>query len=211
MKIRFFRLFSFLLCMLFLSLALLGCGNVPDTNTLKSIELSQSELTMSRGEEKQITVTFTPLHVASQYTSLVWTSQNQDVAYVRPDGTIVACGAGTTVISAKARHDASICDEVIVTVTNEVGRGIYFDDNNCLLVTSESEIDLKTLVLIVDLEISAEDLVFTLESYYETDQPLLSQGIFSFAENGENSPVVTIKVSYENYSDVLRMQYKPSF
>lgn len=76
-----------------------------------AIELNKHELTLKKGANETLTVTFTPSDVADN--SLVWVSSNKSVAEVT-DGVVVGVDAGSTEIIVK---HGDLTDRCAVTVT----------------------------------------------------------------------------------------------
>ena len=181
-------------------------------NNIYDITLDYTALELTKGNEFTVHATLQANGADLESTRLKWTSEDVNVAAIRPSGsacTIVAKGEGETTIRVALENNPDVFQDITVTVTADRLPGIYFNDNDQLLVVGENQIDLKTLVDIVDLEISAEDLVFTLKSYYELDEELFAQGILKFNETDTDSPIITIDVKYGNYSDTLRIKFKP--
>ena len=181
-------------------------------NNIYDITLDYTTLELTKGNEFTVHATLQANGADLESTRLKWTSEDVNVAAIRPSGsacTIVAKGEGETTIRVALENNPDVFQDITVTVTADRLPGIYFNDNDQLLVVSENQIDLKALVDIVDLEISAEDLVFTLKSYYELDEELFAQGILKFNETDTDSPIITIDVKYGNYSDTLRIKFKP--
>ena len=181
-------------------------------NNIYDITLDYTTLELTKGNEFTVHATLQANGADLESTRLKWTSEDVNVAAIRPSGsacTIVAKGEGETTIRVALENNPDVFQDITVTVTADRLPGIYFNDNDQLLVVSENQIDLKALVDIVDLEISAEDLVFALKSYYELDEELFAQGILKFNETDTDSPIILIDVKCGNYSDTLKIKFKP--
>lgn len=77
-----------------------------------AIELNKHELTLNKGDNETLTVTFTPSDVTDK--SLVWVSSNKSIAEVT-DGVVVGVDAGSTEIIVK---HGDLTDKCTVTVTS---------------------------------------------------------------------------------------------
>lgn len=87
--------------------------NVTKLVPIESIELSETEVALDRGESKQITATALPQDTTDDKT-ITWTSSKDSVATVEQDGTITAVDKGTAIITATATNGVKA--ECVVTV-----------------------------------------------------------------------------------------------
>ena len=88
-----------------------------------AITLSETELTLNAAELsegigwKKLTATVTPEGAAED---IIWSSSNEDVAYMWSDGTVCAAGNGTAVITAASCYDETITASCNVTVKDYI-------------------------------------------------------------------------------------------
>ena len=93
------------------------------SSPLASISLSETELTLERGQSADLTVSLEPADATD--VNLVWSSDDANVARVSSDGTIEAVGCGTTAIRVKSGDIEAACQ---VTVQVTVRSVAIFDD-----------------------------------------------------------------------------------
>ena len=84
------------------------------TDTVETIELSDSELTMVAGTTKELTAVVMPVNASDR--SVVWTSSDETVATVDENGLVTAVAAGKAVITAAAAADETISATCAVSV-----------------------------------------------------------------------------------------------
>ncbi len=101
---------------LFLPLILaVGCKHV-DINTdilVKSIKLSDTAITLVKGDDTQLTATVSPADASNK--EVKWTSSNTSVATVE-DGRVTAVSIGTATITATAGSQSATCEVEVVAV-----------------------------------------------------------------------------------------------
>lgn len=83
---------------------------------IENIEFDATSLVMNPGEEVQLTAVITPKTMA--YTTLEWSSSNEDVATVSDNGMVKAIGVGEATVTASAPSYGGVKAECKVTVTN---------------------------------------------------------------------------------------------
>lgn len=79
------------------------------------ITLNLQNMTLSTGETKKLTATVTPNNVTNG--SVVWSSENEDIAAVDKDGYVTAISMGSTKIIASATDDSGVSAECAVVVS----------------------------------------------------------------------------------------------
>ena len=87
-------------------------GEVVDT--VESIELSDTELTMAAGATKKLSAIVYPVNASSR--GVIWTSSDETVATVDETGVVTAVAAGNAVITATAIADETISASCAVAV-----------------------------------------------------------------------------------------------
>ena len=80
-------------------------------NTLTALKINETEVSVTIGETQQLTLTSTPED--ADISSVAWSSNDEDVATVSPDGVVTAVAKGTANITAKV---GSVSATVVVTV-----------------------------------------------------------------------------------------------
>lgn len=80
-------------------------------NTLTALKINETEVSVIIGETQQLTLTATPED--ADISSVAWSSDDEDVATVSPEGLITAVAKGTANITAKV---GSVSATVVVTV-----------------------------------------------------------------------------------------------
>ena len=79
------------------------------------ITLNLQNLTLSTGESQKLIATVTPDNVTNG--SVIWTSENENVATVDSEGYVTAISVGTTKITASAADDSGVSAECTVIVS----------------------------------------------------------------------------------------------
>ena len=112
-SIKILYFFQLLTCFLLLS----TCTNSTKIIPLKEITLNYSSLTIEKGENIQLIVTFSPENATNK--DVIWTSSDENVATVSDDGLVIAISEGTAIITATTDDGLfeAICD-VFVYVMN---------------------------------------------------------------------------------------------
>ncbi len=80
---------------------------------LESIRLNSSSKTMTVGSTYQLTVTMVPSDADASLDDVIWTSSDEDVAYVDSDGEVTAIDPGTAKITAELDEKTAVC---VITV-----------------------------------------------------------------------------------------------
>jgi len=107
-------------------------GQIPVVIELASLNIKESDFTLSKGSSKTLTVEGTPA-AAFDKDAVVWTSSNNDVATVE-NGEVKAVGVGTATIKASLGGKS---DTVKVTVDNPL-IGITLDQTTLALEKNQS-------------------------------------------------------------------------
>ena len=84
------------------------------------VSLNNSELELLVGESEQLTATVDPANATNK--NVGWSSSNNDVATVAPDGMIMAVAVGETIITVTT-DDGGFTDDCMVTVTKPMDIG----------------------------------------------------------------------------------------
>lgn len=89
-----------------------------EINFIEGISISESACTLSKGEHKQLSVSFSPEDVTNK--NVTWSSSDNNVANVSDDGVVTGFGSGTAVITAKSEDGnfEATC-EITVSDSNE--------------------------------------------------------------------------------------------
>ena len=104
-----------------------GGGNDPDPNGATGITLSATEMTLMVNETKQLTAV---LNAEAKVKFVTWSSSNERVATVMPDGTVAGVAEGNAKITASAGSARAVCkvhvkgtktlEPIEVTMTGEI-------------------------------------------------------------------------------------------
>ena len=90
-------------------------GNPYPPLALEEISLSESSLKLSAGQSSELKVTYTPVKATSDH-SIIWSSDDEDIATVDSRGKITAVAEGETVINAVSAFKNSITASCALTV-----------------------------------------------------------------------------------------------
>ena len=100
---------------------------------VNGITLNKTSLNMTKGDTQQLSATITPSNAYNK--SVIWSSDNENVAQVSSNGKITAKGKGTTIITVKSAdggHTAT-CEVVVkeaqLTVSASIGIGYYMSSS----------------------------------------------------------------------------------
>ncbi|OHD40979.1 MAG: hypothetical protein A2015_17300 [Spirochaetes bacterium GWF1_31_7] len=113
---------------LLLALILVTACTQNDMITPPSIQLkiSESDITIKSGVDKELKVTVTP---ASESQEVIWSSSNNDILVVSSKGIITGIAAGEAIITASYKKNQSIKVDCLVhvTATNQIGDTLGWD------------------------------------------------------------------------------------
>lgn len=99
------------------------------------ITLSNSNLSLSVGDTKQLTATVTPAGATS---TVIWTTSNSSVATVS-NGKVTAVGKGTATITATSTENANVKATATVTVSTIAPTSITLSNSNVTLSVGDIE------------------------------------------------------------------------
>ena len=198
----------------------------PDDIIFNNIENYQ--LTIPKGKTFAVDFSVVPETTISEYKELIWQAvnpQGQNIISVTRNGVIKAINEGTAKVIVKTASDKfeTISKEIIVTVTLDLGNGVWFQNDNPIgsayLVTNPN-FDLKTITRIIGVEgVDMSDLVYKLEtspSVEEIDYSNISSNVIA---NGEikflrEGTIVKVSVNINtdttngyNTNDVITLVY----
>lgn len=94
---------------------------------VKDIQISETEIGLEPGESKQLIVTILPEDAFVK--DVVWTSEDENIASIDSQGTVIALNVGTTNISVKTTDGSNLTATCKVTVANLVKSIIVTPDN----------------------------------------------------------------------------------
>ena len=125
------------------------------------IAIDRSSLEMRLGDAEKLNVTVYPDDAGDR--SVTWKSENEEVATVSEDGTVVATGIGETVITAISNSNPTLTDRCTVTVLPPLATSITLD-RSTLEMETEDTAALQAIILpaeavqTVDFSSSAPDV-----------------------------------------------------
>lgn len=93
---------------------LIACGSPPPANTVTSVTIDGGDRTIVLGDTPTLTATVEVTGNASQ--AVTWTSSNQTVATIAPDGQVASLTTGTTTITAASAADLTKSDTITRTI-----------------------------------------------------------------------------------------------
>lgn len=88
-----------------------GCSNETESIAVESIMLNRNTLMLEPGETKELTATIKPDNADDK--TVRWSSSDMEIAVVESDGTVVAIGIGTAVITAQADDKKTTCEVTV--------------------------------------------------------------------------------------------------
>lgn len=160
---------------------------------VSAISLDESDITLKRGETKQLTALVTPLDSFDK--SIVWTSENEQVATVS-DGVVEAIARGETVITATS-VDGGFTASCKVAVTQPV-TGISLSSTELSVYTGES-VSLKATVLPENASDQRVSFKSSDESVAEVDENGNIKGI------GGGTALISAETADGNYMAVCHV------
>ena len=86
---------------------------------IHSISLDKNELTLDRGTDGQLTVSYDPPDTTEDKT-VTWSSSNSDVATVDASGNVIAVQIGTTTITAQVGEHTASCSVSVVALIHSI-------------------------------------------------------------------------------------------
>lgn len=88
-----------------------------DPNTITNLEVDRHEVFLETGESEMPLVTMTPYE--SMEKGEIWTSSDESIAIVGPDGNITGVGPGTCYVKVQSENNPSIEASIRVTVVDD--------------------------------------------------------------------------------------------
>lgn len=172
--------------------------DVTVSSRLENLFLDKTDLTMTEGSEMSLRVSYNPDNVSDK--TVLWSSSDDNVATVDNLGHIVACNAGSAVITVKSCRFENItaCCKVSVLKKEYPATGVFLD-KSILRLNKGEEYVLKATVLPENatnknvIWVSENDLVATVDEEGEVT-----------AVSGGTS-VITVKTSDGNFSATCKV------
>ena len=87
-------------------------------SNIETIKINSEDLNLKMGEEKKLTVSYTPENCLNK--DIVWTSSDNNIATVTEDGVVSTVGVGTVIITATSKYNPSIVSMIKIDVTSPV-------------------------------------------------------------------------------------------
>lgn len=162
------------------------CAVTVNPIKIQSLEVSPSELHLKKNESVQISTTILPENASIK--DLEWTSSNEDVAIVSPNGKVVAVNPGVTFVTAKTMDGSNLSAEVTVFVTGNLVTEIALSENDITLAEGQS-IKLSATVLPTD----ADNKSLEWSSNTTTVATVTQDGEITALEQGE--AIITAKAT----------------
>lgn len=172
--------------------------DVTVSSRLENLFLDKTDLTMTEGSEMSLRVSYNPDNISDK--TVLWSSSDDNVATVDNLGHIVACNAGSAVITVKSCRFENItaCCKVSVLKKEYPATGVFLD-KSILRLNKGEEYVLKATVLPENatnkdvIWVSENDLVATVDEEGEVT-----------AVSGGTS-VITVKTSDGNFSATCKV------
>lgn len=127
-----------------------ACSEEKSPLMLSDLQINPADISIVKGESCRLTLTFTPENITDK--SVIWTSSNDAVATVSPEGEVVAVECGDVVISAVSSGIMAVCNVKVVntpaeSITLDRTEAVLYPQNTLKLsVTSKpSDADLSEL------------------------------------------------------------------
>ncbi len=100
-----------------------------DVIDIESIQINEQDVHLTKGDEKQLTVSYSPTNATVDKT-VNWSSDNADVVSVDNNGKLVAKGVGVATITAEMSGKTAICKVTVKEVPEIVNPEEESDKNN---------------------------------------------------------------------------------
>lgn len=124
---------QYILSLMAVSLLLFSsCQKEEKEMILNGLEISPRQLTIVKGENSALEITFTPADIADK--TVFWESSDTEVATIDADGNVTAVNPGTAVITAISNGVMAVCD---VNVVKSLPTGIELDATSLKLFAKE--------------------------------------------------------------------------
>jgi uncharacterized protein YjdB len=108
---------------------------------VQSLTLTESEFNVGNGSTHQLDATVGPEDADDK--SVVWTSENPEIATVSKNGSVKGVDTGTTTIICTAGDGSGICANATVTVITAVKKIAFEDKNKTLTVDGTTNLSAK--------------------------------------------------------------------
>lgn len=175
---------------------------------------NDQQINLSVNKTKNLKIKILPSTTALEYRGIKWTSSNSEYVKVNQNGQITAIKETTTpiTITAISTHNESIKATILVNVTNELEKGVWFVANGLqagqLYKVPLGDIDLKAITKIVDLpeDISIRYSITIVTDSSGIDASKIDEGIITFKSlNTAIEVKLTAINGTETYYDTIRM------
>ena len=168
----------------------------------EGVTISKTELYLKKGEWEQLTATVTPEDATDK---LEWSSSNDAVAPVTPEGRVTAVGGGEAVITAKAGNMSATCKvRVSVPVTS-----VSVKPESATLYVGGESLALQATVLPEDADIkevvweSGNTAVATVDANGKVSPVAEGTAVITAAAKGtDKSASCTVTVTYKDVESV---------
>ncbi len=160
---------------------------------VNSITLSRSDFTLSRiGEQYTITATISP---AGTKATIVWISENPDVATVDENGTVTAVNKGTTKVSATAGGVIQECIVRVTAVNPNAGSGSGSSSGSGSVSLSHVDVTIhsaKSETFKLSVKGAGDSAVISYSSGNSSVASVTSDGTVKAVGNGNTDITVTV-------------------
>ena len=176
---------------------------------IQDIILNKTQLEIKKGYTEYVEATIYPSTTIMENRNLIWSSEDETIATVK-DGYIRGIGLGTTKIYVRSDHK-DLTKEIIVTVTNNFGKGVFFDydDVGTKILQSESQsFDLKSITIINLDGVTFDDVYYSLDT---NNGASLTGGIINFVDQ-KRAEVVSVHAEKDGieYSSEITIWWNES-
>ena len=169
----------------------------------EGVTISKTELDLKKGEWEQLTATVTPEDATDK---LEWSSSNDAVAPVTPEGRVTAVGGGEAVITAKAGNMSATCKvRVSVPVTS-----VSVKPESATLYVGGESLALQATVLPEDADIrevvweSGNTAVATVDANGKVSPVAEGTAVITATAKGtDKSASCTVTVTYKDVESVV--------
>ncbi|MCR5666170.1 MAG: leucine-rich repeat protein [Eubacterium sp.] len=168
----------------------------------EAVTLDEDNVTLTKGQQKQLKATFTPEEVTMD--QITWSSSNDKVATVDENGLISAVSAGEATITAQtqAKGVAATCKVTVKEVSAEQG---------LLMSRDTAEVKMgETVTLSAILAPSLEGSEVTWSSSDETLATVDKDGVVSALSTGVVTITASVTSGDQTYSDDCEVTIRPA-
>ncbi len=102
-----------------------SCRVTVENIPLTGLKINKTELILSSGASEKLALTFTPSNATDK--TVTWTSSDANIAYVSPEGLVIAGNTGKAIITAKARDGGYTvsCNVTVPDLSNPKAAVMY--------------------------------------------------------------------------------------